>query len=135
MRAGPALLLLAALAGCTAPGPRACTEIGVDTSVRVDTRALDLPAGATGTVCLDDECTDGELGSALFADGLVSYTPVVPDVPTVTVRVTLVDATGSGLWSAATPVDTQVVEPNGPGCDRVTVVPPLRATPDGRLTP
>ena len=132
MRAGPALLLLAALAGCT--GPQTCTAIGADTSVRVDTSALDLPAGATGTVCLDEECADADLGGPLFPEGVVSYAHTVPDVPTVTVRLTLVDATGAELWSGGTSVDTQVVEPNGPGCDQVTVAPRLRATPDGRLT-
>ena len=135
MRAGTALLLLAALAGCTGPGPQACTEIGADTSVRVDTSALDLPAGATGTVCLGEECADADLGSPFSPEGVVSYADVVPDVPTVTVSVTLTDAAGVELWSASTSVDTPVVEPNGPGCDQVTVVPRLRSTPAGRLAP
>ena len=58
----------------------------------------------------------------------------IPDVPTVQVRLTLIDTAGAELWSASTAVDTEVVEPNGPGCGRTTVLPPLRATPDGRLT-
>jgi len=132
MRAGPALLLLAALAGCTGP-QQGCALIGVDTAVRVDTTALDLPADATGRVCLDQECTDADPGDPLFPEG-VRWTRDIPDVPTVQVRLTLHDGTGTELWSAGTSVDTEVIEPNGPGCGRTTVLPELRATPDGRLT-
>ena len=132
MRAGPALLLLAALAGCTGPS-QGCTLIGADTAVRVDTTALDLPVGATGQVCLDQECTDVDLGDPLFPQG-VTWSRGIPDVPTVQVRLTLVDAAGTQLWSAGAAVDPEVVEPNGPGCGRTTVLPELRATPDGRLT-
>ena len=132
MRAGPALLLLAALAGCTGPQV-GCTEMAADTSLRVDTSALDLPAGATGRVCLDDVCTDADLGGPLFPQGVLR-TGLVPDVPTVQVSLTLVDAAGAVLWSGGTSVGTEVVEPNGPGCGRWTVLPRLRATADGRLT-
>ena len=130
MRAGLTLLLLAALAGCTG---QTCTTIGADTSLRVDTSALDLPAAATARACLDGECTDAELGGPLFPQGVLG-TGTVPDVPTVQVSLTLLDAAGTELWSAGAPVDTQVVEPNGPGCGQDTVLPRLRATPDGRLT-
>ena len=130
MRVGPALLLLAALAGCTG---QTCTAIGADTSLRVDTTALTLPAGATARICLDEECTDAELGGELFPQGALR-TGSVPDAPTVQVRVTLTDAAGTQVWSGGAAVDTQVVEPNGPGCGQDTVLPTLRATPDGRLT-
>ena len=131
MRAGPALLL-AALTGCTG-SPAYCTEIGVDTRVRVDTSALALPAGTTGQICLDGECAVADLRDPFFPEGALG-TGAYADVPTVQVSVTLVDAAGTELWSADAPVATHVVEPNGPGCGRWTVLPRLTATPDGRLT-
>ena len=131
MRAGLALLLLAALASCA--GPRECTLIGTDTAVRVDTSALDLPSGATARVCLDEDCAEADLGGPLFPQGVL-WAREIPAVPAVRVSLTLVDAAGTETWSADASVDTQVVEPNGPGCGQDTVLPELRATLDGRLT-
>ena len=158
MRAGLMLLLLGVLlTGCTEPLGRACTEMGLVTGVEVDTGALDLPAGVTGRVCLDDECTDVAVDAALITtdrviehcvdvqctDTTVAATPPppagvswqrpIPDVETVQVTLTLTDAAGAVLWSGSAAVDTEVVEPNGPGCGQTTVLPDLRATPDGRL--
>ncbi|WP_222192583.1 hypothetical protein [Modestobacter italicus] len=136
MRAGLVLLLLGVvLTGCTGPIGRACTEMAVMVDVRVDTTALDLPAGATGRVCLDDECTDVVVGAdplSFYPQG-VWWGRDVPDLETVQISLTLADPAGTQLWAGSAAVDTEVVEPNGPGCGQTTVLPELHATPDGRL--
>jgi predicted ATPase len=132
-KAATGLLFAAALAGC-ADQPQACTEVAALTVVAVDTTALDLPTGATARVCLDEECTDVRVGAhPAFPHG-VWWERAIPDVETVQVAVTLYDPTGTELWSAGAPVDTEVALPNGPGCGEWTVLPELTATADGRLT-
>ena len=156
MRAGHVLLLIGVvLTGCTGPIGGGCTEMFLVTGVEVDTGALDLPAGVTGRVCLDDECADVAVDAApVTTSGVieacvhdqcttmdatplppagVSWERPIPDVETVQVTLTLTDAAGAVLWSGSAAVDTEVVEPNGPGCGQTTVLPDLRATPDGRL--
>ncbi|WP_299955842.1 hypothetical protein [uncultured Modestobacter sp.] len=134
MRGRLALVLVgAALTGCG--GPDACTEMAAMVDVRVDTTALDLPAGATGHVCLDDECTDVVVGDSLFFPEGVYWGRPIPDVETVQVALTLTDADGTELWAGAAAVDTEVFEVNGPGCGQTTVLPELRATLDGELLP
>ncbi|MGY2079125.1 hypothetical protein [Modestobacter sp. SYSU DS0657] len=133
MRAVVLLVLGTVLAGCSSGG-RACTEMGVDTGVGVDTTALDLPAGTTAHVCLGGECADVELGADPTSRTDVWWGRPIPDEETVRVSLTLHDPAGAELWSAGTPVDTEVALPNGPGCGEWTVLPGLTATPDGRLT-
>ena len=156
MRADLVLLLTGVvLTGCTGPLVDGCTEMFLVTDVEVDTGALDLPAGVTGRVCLDDECADVAVDAApVTTSGVIEAcvddqcttmdaTPPppagvfwqrpIPDVETVQIALTLTDPAGTQLWSASAAVDTEVVEPNGPGCGQTTVLPDLRATPDGRL--
>ena len=154
MRAGLVLLLTGVvLTGCTGPLVDGCTEMFLVTDVAVDTGALDLPAGVMARVCLDDECTDVAVDAAPITPGPVTacvddrcttmaappppagvvWQHPIPDVETVQVALTLIDAAGAVLWSGSAAVDTEVVEPNGPGCGQTTVLPDLRATPDGRL--
>ena len=125
------LLLVAVLTGCTPDG--GCTEIAAMVDVRVDTTALALPAGAVGRICLDDECTDVVVGADLYFPQGAWWGRAIPDVETVQESLALADAAGTPLWSGSAAVDTEVVEPNGPGCGQTTVLPELRATPDGRL--
>ncbi|MGY1855161.1 hypothetical protein [Modestobacter sp. SYSU DS0290] len=133
MRAVLLLVLGTVLVGCGSPG-RACTEVGALTGVGVDTAALDLPVGTTAHVCLDDECTDVELGADPVDRADVWWGRPVPDVETVRVSLSLRDPAGTELWSAGAPVDTGIALPNGPGCGEWTVLPGLTATPDGHLT-
>ncbi|MCZ2803878.1 hypothetical protein O2W18_02040 [Modestobacter sp. VKM Ac-2983] len=127
------VLLVAALAGC-AGQPQGCTEMAALTVVAVDTSALDLPAGTTAEVCLDDECTGVEVGADPRSSQGVWWEREIPDVEKVQVSLTLRDPAGTRLWSVSAPVDTEVTRPNGPGCGEWTVLPVLTATSDGRLT-
>ena len=131
VRAGTAGLLTVVLSGGTEP--QYCTEMADQVDVRVDTTGLDLPAGTAGRLCVEDECTDLVVGADLLFPEGAYWGRLIPDVETVQVTLTLTDAAGALLWSGSAAVDTEVIEPNGPGCGQTTVLSELRATPDGRL--